>query len=82
MVLIPDIIPEHRLLSDSESKKVCEKYKTRLEDFPKILESDPQARALNAKPGQLVEIKRKENETTYLYYRYVIKDITYENLKD
>lgn len=73
MLPVPELIPEHKLLSDSEAKKAAAKFNVRLEDFPKILESDPQAMALGAKPGQLVEIKRNDDGNKYSYYRYVVK---------
>jgi DNA-directed RNA polymerase subunit H len=70
---VPELIPEHKLLSESEAKKVAAKFNARLEDFPKILSSDPQAVKLGAEPGQLIEIKRNDDGNKYLYYRYVVK---------
>lgn len=73
MLPVSELIPEHKLLSDSEAKKAAAKFNVRFEDFPKILESDPQVMALGAKPGQLVEIKRNDDGNKYSYYRYVVK---------
>ena len=70
---IPTLIPEHELLSASEMKKVIKKYNTPLEKFPKILESDPQAKKLGAKPGSLIAISREDPTGKYTYYRLVVK---------
>lgn len=73
MVKTPKLIPDHELLSASDIKKVSKKYNTPLEKFPKILESDPQAKKLNAKPGNLIAIHREDPTGEYTYYRLVVK---------
>ncbi len=73
MVKTPELIPKHELLSASEAKKVIKKYSTPLEKFPKVLESDPQAKRLGAKPGNLIAIGRKDPTGSYTYYRLVVK---------
>jgi len=57
------LVPQHRLLSEDEARKVIEKYAggdraLALRIFPKILTSDPAVRILKARPGQIIEIKR------------------------
>jgi DNA-directed RNA polymerase subunit H (RpoH/RPB5) len=69
----PKLIPEHELLSVGDVKKIMKKYNTPLEKFPKILESDPQAKKLNAKPGSLIAISREDPTGKYTYYRLVVK---------
>jgi DNA-directed RNA polymerase subunit H len=73
LVKTPKLIPEHELLSASEAKKVAKKYNAPLEKFPKLLESDPQAKKLNAKPGNLIAIHREDPTGSYTYYRLVVK---------
>ncbi len=73
LVKIPTLIPEHKLLSASEAKKVMEKYSTPFGKFPKILESDAQAKRLGAKPGSLIAIGREDPTGKYPYYRLVVK---------
>lgn len=73
MVRTPKLISEHELLSASDAKKIIKKYDTPLEKFPKLLESDPQAKKLNAKPGSLIAIHRNDPTGTYTYYRLVVK---------
>ncbi len=68
-----ELIPEHKLLSESEVKAVVKKYGIQLEKFPRILESDPQAQKLNAKAGRLVAIYREDPTGKYIYYRYVVR---------
>ena len=70
---IPKLIPEHRLLSVADAKKAMKKYGTPLEKFPKMIESDPQAKRLGAKPGNLIAIDREDPTGKYTYYRLVLK---------
>jgi DNA-directed RNA polymerase subunit H (RpoH/RPB5) len=72
-VKIPKLIPEHRLLSVADAKKAMKKYGTPLEKFPKMIESDPQAKGLGAKPGNLIAIDREDPTGKYTYYRLVVK---------
>lgn len=74
--LVPplELIPEHSILSDSEAKKVANKFGIPTKKFPKILDSDPQAKRLNAKPGDLIAIGRNDPSGRYAYYRIVVKD--------
>lgn len=73
MVKTPRLIPEHELLSASEAKKVIKKYNVPLEKFPKIYETDPQAKKLGAKPGNLIAVHREDPTGSYEYYRLVVK---------
>ncbi len=67
------LVVKHEVLSASETKKVMKRFKTTLEKFPRILETDPQAVKAGAKPGQLLAIYRKDPTGEYTYYRYVIQ---------
>ena len=73
MVSSYNLIPKHALLSESDTKKVAKKFNVAIDKFPKILESDPQAKKLKAQPGQLIEITRDEGSGDYISYRYVVK---------
>jgi DNA-directed RNA polymerase subunit H len=72
-VKTPKLIPEHELLSASEAKKIVKKYNVQPEKLPKILESDVQAKKLNAKPGGIIAITREDPTGKYTYYRLVVK---------
>lgn len=73
MVQTPNLIPEHKLLSASDVKKIVKKYNTPLEKFPKIYETDPQAKMLEAKPGNVIVINRVDPTGSYTFYRLVVK---------
>ncbi|MFI5412694.1 MAG: DNA-directed RNA polymerase subunit RpoH/Rpb5 C-terminal domain-containing protein [Candidatus Micrarchaeales archaeon] len=73
MVAPRELIPEHKLLSESEAKKVAKLFGIPFEKFPFIFESDPQAAKLGAKSGHLIEIDRVDPTGKYKYYRYVVK---------
>lgn len=57
-VMRHELVPRHRVLSDADSKRILEQYKIYPEQLPKILTSDPVVKAIKARPGQVVEIKR------------------------
>lgn len=67
-----ELIPEHKLLSESEAKKVAKEFNVPVEKFPKILETDAQVVKLGAKAGQLILIQRVDPTGKYNYYRYVV----------
>lgn len=74
-ILDHELVPEHILLSEEEKRNVMKMYGIKkLNQFPKILESDPVVRALKAKPGDLIKIIRKSDVAgESVYYRVVIK---------
>jgi DNA-directed RNA polymerase subunit H len=73
LVPTPKLIPEHELLSASDVKKIVKEYSAALEKFPKILETDPQVKKLNAKPGNVIKVSRVDPTGSYTYYRLVVK---------
>ncbi len=48
---------QHRVLEDDEAKKICEQLCIEPYNLPHILVDDPQAIKINAKVGDIVEIK-------------------------
>jgi DNA-directed RNA polymerase subunit H len=73
LVKMPKLIPEHELLSASDAKKVARKFNVAFEKFSKILETDPQAKKLGAKPGNLIAIQMEDPTGSYTKYRLVVK---------
>ena len=67
------MVPEHILLSDEDKQKVLVKYNAREENLPRILSSDPAIIGLEAEPGDLILIRRKDVLSNYDYYRIVVK---------
>lgn len=58
-VMKHELVPWHEILSDAEARQVQERYNIFPEQLPKVLQSDPVCKAIGAKPGQIVRIKRK-----------------------
>ncbi|MHC1567359.1 MAG: DNA-directed RNA polymerase subunit H [Candidatus Syntropharchaeia archaeon] len=54
-----EMVPEHVLLSEEEAEEVLRRYDIKKEQLPKIKASDPIAREIGAKPGDIVKIIRK-----------------------
>lgn len=72
-VLNHDLVPIHELLSDDEAKGLLAQYNILPEQLPKILASDPAARAVGAKAGNVVRIRRKSRTAgEAVAFRYVI----------
>jgi DNA-directed RNA polymerase subunit H len=68
-----EIVPEHILLDEEEAEDVLERYGVEREMLPRIKASDPAAKEIGAKPGDVIKIIRKSytaGETEF--YRLVI----------
>ena len=69
-----ELVPKHILLNVKEKEEVLKKYGITLKDLPRILSSDPMAKALNAKVGDIIKIIRKSPTAEVSeYYRVVVK---------
>lgn len=58
-ILKHDLIPYHSILSKKETKKILEEYAIHRDQLPKILVTDPVARAIGARVGDIIKIIRK-----------------------
>lgn len=70
-----NLVPKHVLINnEAEIKAIMEKYSVKSKaQLPIILKSDPIAMYLDAKPGNLVMIKRiSPSAGEHIVYRYVI----------
>jgi DNA-directed RNA polymerase subunit H len=68
------LVPKHSIVSESEKKKVLEKYKITLKELPKITLGDPVVEQLKAKEGDVIKIVRNsETAGETVYYRVVIR---------
>ncbi len=72
-VLNHELVPIHELLSDDEVRDLYKSYNIMPEQLPKILASDPAARAVGGKNGNVVRIRRKSKTAgEAIAFRYVI----------
>ena len=68
------LIPKHELLTKEESQQVLERFHSSPRQFPYILVTDPIAKEIGAKLGDLVRISRRsETAGSSTYYRYVVE---------
>lgn len=58
-VLEHELVPKHVLLSEEEALRILRAMGLKKSDLPWIYSTDPVARALKAKPGDVVMIIRK-----------------------
>lgn len=72
-VLEHELVPLHEVLDVREAIRVLKELRVRPEKLPWIRENDPVAKAIGAKPGDIVRIIRRSH-TAYksISYRYVV----------
>ena len=67
------LAPEHIKLTKEEKDKVLTKHNISIKQLPRILESDPAIKNLEAKPGEVIMIKRNsQTAKESIFYRVVI----------
>ncbi|MCX6777499.1 MAG: DNA-directed RNA polymerase subunit H [Candidatus Micrarchaeota archaeon] len=66
------LVPAHKLVPKNKVDVLLETLKLRKDNFPKMKDTDPQAKTLGAEKGDLVEITRKEETGESTYYRLVV----------
>jgi DNA-directed RNA polymerase subunit H len=69
------LVPRHSLLPQEEIDGLLKKYDIDIAQLPKILMADPCAKAIGAKPGDVIVIER-ESPTAGLsvYFRLVVEE--------
>ena len=69
------LVPKHEILAPEEKEELLTKYRVRPYQLPQIRASDPAARAIGARPGDIVRIMRESRTAgKYTAYRYVVED--------
>jgi len=72
-ILEHELVPKHEVLPPEEASKVLKKLGVSPDKLPWIRASDPIARAIGAKPGDIVKIIRKSPTAgKIVVYRYVV----------
>jgi len=67
------LIPKHEIVQKDKEDEVLATFGVAKTNLPKIRASDPQAKKLGAKPGDVFKITRKDSTGENLYYRVVVK---------
>jgi len=69
-----EFVPKHEILTSEEREKILAKYRVKPYQLPRIKSSDPAAKAIGARPGDMLRIIR-ESPTAgrYIAYRYVVE---------
>jgi DNA-directed RNA polymerase subunit H len=69
------LVPKHEIVPKDEEQKVLASVGVPKQQLSKMLDTDPQAKRLGAKPGQIVKIARVGNFETIpnTYYRLVVR---------
>jgi len=72
-ILEHELVPEHRILSLEEAIEVLRRLGVPPNKLPRISINDPVVQLLGAKPGDIIEIKRRSQTAgEAVYYRIVV----------
>ena len=68
------LVPKHEILSPEDKAEVLKKYRVERYQFPLMKTSDPIAKVIGAKFGDLIRVVRKSPTAgEYISYRYVVE---------
>jgi DNA-directed RNA polymerase subunit H (RpoH/RPB5) len=68
------LVPRHEILTEEEGKQLLAQYKVQAYQLPQIKSADPAAKAIGAKPGDILRIIRKSSTAgEHIAYRYVVE---------
>ena len=72
-ILKHDLVPYPKILNYNETKKLVTEYNIQKEQLPKLMVTDPFARAIGAKEGDVVKIIRRSHTAGLsIAYRLVV----------
>lgn len=68
------LVPHHSVISETEISEMMKKYNVTSDQLPKILDTDPVAASIGAKPGQIIKVVRKSHTAKEaVVYRLIVK---------
>jgi DNA-directed RNA polymerase subunit H (RpoH/RPB5) len=68
------LVPLHEIISEKERDDLFKKYNIKQDQLPRILDTDPVAVSIGAKPGQVLKITRKsQTAKNSVAFRLVIE---------
>jgi DNA-directed RNA polymerase subunit H len=67
-----ELVPKHEVLSDAEKQKLLSKMT--MQQLPRIKMSDAAISELEAKPGDIIKITRKDSTEENIHYRQVVQN--------
>lgn len=68
------LVPKHEIVKPEEKKKLLLEYRVQPYQLPRLRASDPAAKAIGARPGDIVKIIRDSPTAgKYVSYRYVVE---------
>ncbi|MCY0868537.1 MAG: DNA-directed RNA polymerase subunit H [Desulfurococcus sp.] len=74
-ILEHELVPKHEVLPPEEAYRILKKLGVEPWQLPWISVNDPAARAVGAKPGDIIRIIRKSPTAgVFVAYRYVVVD--------
>ncbi|RLE98753.1 MAG: DNA-directed RNA polymerase subunit H [Thermoprotei archaeon] len=73
-ILEHELVPQHVLLSEEEAARILKRMGVSKHQLPWMLASDPVAKAIGAKPGDVVMIiRRSPTAGVSVAFRYVVR---------
>ncbi|MGI0079774.1 MAG: DNA-directed RNA polymerase subunit H [Nitrososphaerales archaeon] len=70
------LVPKHEILAEQEKKNILTEFNATEDQFPFLFSTDPVAREIGAKPGDMVKITRiSDTAGDAIYYRYVVESV-------
>ncbi len=68
------LVPKHEILPKGKVDELLERYKISPHQLPLIMSSDPAAKEIGAKPGDVLKITRdSQTAGEAVFYRHVVK---------
>ena len=82
-ILDNEFVPEHTILTEEESNEILQKFNVTFDKLPLILETEPVAKIIGAKSGDIVKIVRSDSPAgKSIFYRYVIGEYSKQKLEE